>query len=159
MYVFHHTYLLEDCSLCLLYHLDCCFVVGFQPHVRLTIGLTVWLRLWNLSHIFRLVSLIISFTWSHKHYTYCGELNDSGFTMYFWLIAFVIRKIFFLQRCSQEWREMLYLLLRLLLLSKLLALLLFRFDFYLTSIWLLCSQLRPFIERTASFTECKSLSF
>ena len=95
MYVFHHTYLLEDCSLCLLYHLDCCFVVGFQPHVRLIIGLTVWLRLWNLSHIFRLVSLIISFTWSHKHYTYCGELNDSGFTMYFWLIAFVIRKIFF----------------------------------------------------------------
>lgn len=95
MYVIHHTYLLEDCSLCLLYHLDCCFVVGFQPHVRLIIGLTVWLRLWNLSHIFRLVSLIISFTWSHKHYTYCGELNDSGFTMYFWLIAFVIRKIFF----------------------------------------------------------------
>ena len=95
MYVFHHTYLLEDCSLCLLYHLDCCFVVGFQPHVRLIIGLTVWLRLWNLSHIFRLMSLIISFTWSHKHYTYCGELNDSGFTMYFWLMAFVMKKIYF----------------------------------------------------------------
>ena len=95
VYVFHHTYLLEDCSLCLLYHLDCCFVVGFQPHVRLIIDLTVWLRLWNLSHIFRLLSLIISFTLSHKHYTYCGELNDSGLTMYFWLIAFFIRKIFF----------------------------------------------------------------
>ena len=109
MYVFHHTYLLEDCSLCLLYHLDCCFVVGFQPHVRLIIGLTVWLRLWNLSHIFRLMSLIISFTWSHKHYTYCGELNDSGFTMYFWLMAFVIKKyIFFTTLFTRMKRDVIF---------------------------------------------------